>query len=187
MKLLGKPGSVPKDTSKKESIEISVTIPIEPKVETPPKIKLFRPVNYPISSPYGPRQNPLKPNEIKMHKGVDFACPVGTPVLACIDSKVYRVGFEDPNHHRAGMGLRIWTSFMKDGEKYYLWYGHLSEVHVGVRDELIRGQIIGVSGNSGRTTGPHLHLQIRKENTQDYYDMEFYDISDTIKSEETQV
>lgn len=138
------------------------------------KIRLRRPVSktFPISSPFGTRVIRGKP---EFHKGVDFAVPVGVPVLASVDGTVIRSGWENPHEPKQGYGLRVMQQVLIDGVAYFLWYAHLNKVVVFDGQKIKAGEVVGHSGNTGRTTGPHLHLGIRQMDTKDFFDMEFFD------------
>jgi hypothetical protein len=86
------------------------------------------------------------------HNGIDFSTPEGTPLFAVDDGVVRQVGF-DPN----GFGHYILLSHAW-GESIY---AHLSAVDVALEQPMVRGQGIGRSGNTGGSTGPHLHFAIR--------------------------
>jgi murein DD-endopeptidase MepM/ murein hydrolase activator NlpD len=137
------------------------------------KLRVLRPVPDKISSPFGGMRDLLGIK--RTHNGIDFACPVGTEVRAVCDGLVFRAGYENDENHDQGYGLRVWQEAKIDGETYFVWYGHLSSVRVKTFDPIKEGQVIGLSGNTGRSTGPHLHLGMRKKDTSIYYDMEFYD------------
>ena len=136
-------------------------------------IRLKRPVPDEISSPYGMREHPITGKE-KMHKGIYFATPFGSPVRAMASGHVFRAGLQDPDDPSKGYGLRLWQKAEIEGVEFYLWYGHLSEVVFKEGDAIAEGSIVGISGNSGESTGPHLHVSARKVNTGDFYNMEFY-------------
>lgn len=86
------------------------------------------------------------------HNGIDLATPVGTPILA-IDAGVASHAKNDPTGY--GNYVRI------DHEWGISLYGHLSQLHVQPWQSVNRGQVIGLSGNSGMSTGPHLHFEVR--------------------------
>lgn len=139
-----------------------------------PSLKVKRPVvdRYAMSSPFGEREiNGAK----EFHKGIDFAVPVGTPVYAMVTGPIFRTGFEDPNTKAKGLGLRVWQEFLDlaSGKTFYCWYGHLSEIFVEEGQLVEVGQPIGLSGNTGRSTGPHLHVQFRQKNTGEMSNAEF--------------
>lgn len=89
------------------------------------------------------------------HNGVDFATPVGVPLLSTDDGQVIQAAFD---HGGFGNFVLIRHSW---GESVY---AHLSRVSVRVNQTLRRGQHIGDSGNTGNSTGPHLHFAIRMAN-----------------------
>ena len=136
------------------------------------KNNLLRPVPiaFKISSPIGNRMLNGKP---EFHKGIDFSVPIGTEIKAMEDGLIFRAGYENPNDIKQGFGLRIWQEIILENEKYYVWYGHTSELKVKEGSIVKRGDVIALSGNSGSSTGPHLHVQIRKKNTNQIYGMEF--------------
>lgn len=135
------------------------------------KLKLKRPVDekYPISSPFGKTRTIS--GETGMHNGIDFACPVGTPVKSFADGVIWIKGYQDSNNPKTGLGLRVWMKFDQSGETYDGWYGHLDVIAPGIDygSKVKTGDLIGYSGNTGRSTGPHLHVQFRNK------DMKFVD------------
>jgi len=106
-----------------------------------------------IGSTFGGRKDP-KTGKPKMHDGVDVKVPVGTKVVAMGAGKVFKAGWENPKDHGQGYGLRVWVNH---GQGNTSVYAHLSEKTVKVGDTVSRGQEIGKSGNTGKSTGPHLH------------------------------
>lgn len=134
---------------------------------TPPVIVL-RPVpaSYPISAPFGHNTGPHKGPV--PHKGTDFACPVGTPVLAAASGKVIKAATisvpDDPNRPEAGpskAGNRVWIWVEAPKYTARMGYFHLQSFCVKVGQKVKEGDIIGISGNTGRSTGPHLHFEVR--------------------------
>ena len=85
------------------------------------------------------------------HTGVDFAVPVGTPVLAVADGTITN----------ANWGKAYGKQVIQKVEQGYVIYAHLNAVRVKPGQFVKAGQIIGESGNSGNSTGPHLHLEMR--------------------------
>jgi murein DD-endopeptidase MepM/ murein hydrolase activator NlpD len=119
------------------------------------QLPAIRPSNGRIVSGYGMRHHPIL-NVRKMHAGVDFLLRTGTPVMVTADGIVRRAQFSptygnyvDVYHKEAG---------------YMTRYAHLSEFADGIRRgvRVKRGQKIALSGNTGRSTGPHLHYEVRK-------------------------
>jgi murein DD-endopeptidase MepM/ murein hydrolase activator NlpD len=137
-----------------------------------PRVYLRRPVDakWPISSHMGLR---VINGKQERHNGIDFACPEGTEVYAACDGSVFRAGLQNPQDPKEGYGLRVWQQAQIGESMFYLWYGHLSQILVQDHDMIKAGELIGVSGNTGRSTGPHLHLGIRKKDTDVYYDANF--------------
>ena len=90
----------------------------------------------------------------RMHEGDDFAAPVGTDLVAMSTGEVVFAGGE------SGFGnivkIRYW-----DGTES--WYGHMSAIGVSVGDTVAPGDVVGQSGNTGHSTGPHLHLEIHPD------------------------
>ncbi|PKH26954.1 murein DD-endopeptidase MepM [Enterobacterales bacterium CwR94] len=111
-----------------------------------PTVKQFR-----VSSNYNPRRvNPVT-GRIAPHKGVDFAMPLGTPVLAVGDGEVVIA----KRSGAAGNYVAI-----RHGRQYTTRYMHLKKLLVTPGQKVKRGDRIALSGNTGRSTGPHLHYEI---------------------------
>ena len=91
------------------------------------------------------------------HNGVDFRAPVGTPVRAAEDGIIKATGNSDFICPRGSYGKWV---LIEHPNKLATLYAHLSLVRVSPRQELRRGDIIGYSGNSGYSTGPHLHFTV---------------------------
>jgi murein DD-endopeptidase MepM/ murein hydrolase activator NlpD len=87
----------------------------------------------------------------RMHEGNDFATPVGTPVDAMSTGTVIFAGWE------GGYGNKIEIEYW-DGTVSV--YGHLSVIQVSTGEQVKPGEVVGLSGNTGHSTGPHLHLEI---------------------------
>lgn len=111
-----------------------------------PTIKQFR-----VSSNFNPRRlNPVT-GRVAPHRGVDFAVPVGTPVLAVGDGEVMVA------KHDGAAGNYI---AIRHGRQYTTRYMHLRKILVKPGQTIKRGDRIGLSGNTGRSTGPHLHFEM---------------------------
>jgi len=104
-----------------------------------------------LSSPYGYRSDPLLGYQ-KRHTGMDFACPPGNPIYATGDGVVIKVA-----HERKGYGNHV---EIDHGFGYKTRYAHMSEIAVEQGQNVTRGDYLGLSGKSGRVTGPHLHYEI---------------------------
>lgn len=103
------------------------------------------------------------------HAGYDWQLPQGTPILAAADGWVTRSGLEPltdcPILSRAVQGLWVGISHRIPGveaERYESLYAHLSRVEVEIGQWVKAGSVIGRSGNTGCSTGPHLHFEIRR-------------------------
>lgn len=91
------------------------------------------------------------------HSGVDFRASVGTPVKAVADGIIAGTGDTDLTCPYASLGKFI---FIQHNNGLATAYGHLSLIKVSTGEKVKKGQIIGYSGNTGHTTGPHLHLTV---------------------------
>jgi murein DD-endopeptidase MepM/ murein hydrolase activator NlpD len=96
------------------------------------------------------RKDPFN-GEVKMHKGTDIPMPYGADVRTAGHGTVVSVG------QVSGYGLQI---VVDHGDGVTTRYAHLSSAAVQPGDTVARGQIIAASGNSGRSTGPHLHFEV---------------------------
>lgn len=105
---------------------------------------------YRISSPFNPRRLHPITRKIRPHNGTDFATPTGTRVYAVGDGVVLRAGY----HPAAGNYIVV-----KHGRKYTTRFLHLSKIYVRRGQRIKMGKLIGRTGNSGRSTGPHLHYE----------------------------
>ncbi|HBV40315.1 MAG TPA: murein DD-endopeptidase MepM [Erwinia sp.] len=106
---------------------------------------------YRVSSNFNPhRLNPVT-GRIAPHKGVDFAIPLGTPVLAVGDGEVIVA------KRSGGAGNYV---AIRHGRQYMTRYMHMKKLLVKPGDKVKRGERVGLSGNTGRSTGPHLHFEV---------------------------
>ena len=113
-----------------------------------------------ITSGFGGRSSPGGVGSTN-HKGIDIACPIGTNVLAAASGTVTVAQWQSATNHRIGYGL--WVE-IDHGNGVRTRYGHLSKLNVAVGDKVTQGTQIALSGNSGASTGPHCHFEIRKDN-----------------------
>ena len=102
------------------------------------------------ASGYGTRIDPIY-NTPKFHAGMDFSANIGTPVYATGDGKVIKAGWE------TGYGNLIQVDH---GFGYVTWYAHLGKYKVRPGQKVVRGEVIGEVGNTGKSTGPHLHYEV---------------------------
>jgi murein DD-endopeptidase MepM/ murein hydrolase activator NlpD len=106
-----------------------------------------------IASGFGYRIDPVY-KTIKLHAGLDFAAPQGTPIYATADGVVKLSGFSD-----GGYGNHV---VVNHGYGYETLYGHMVRIKVRPGQRLKRGEVIGYVGNTGKSTGPHCHYEVRK-------------------------
>ena len=105
-----------------------------------------------LSSPFGMRKHPIDGFN-KMHKGTDFAAPMGTPIMASGSGIIKKVGW------CGGGGNCI---VIKHNSTYQTIYAHMSKFAKGIRNgvRVKQGQTIGYVGSTGKSTGPHLHYEV---------------------------
>jgi len=105
-----------------------------------------------LSSPFGMRKHPIDGFN-KMHRGTDFAAPMGTPIMASGDGLIKKVGW------CGGGGNCI---VIKHNSTYQTVYAHMSKFAKGIRSgvRVKQGQTIGYVGSTGKSTGPHLHYEV---------------------------
>lgn len=116
--------------------------------------RLLAPVRNAVpGSPLGWRQDPIEPETQAWHQGIDIDAPSGTPVYAVTGGVVAMVGDADD-----GYGTKV---VVDHGGGLGSVYAHLSSVSVGVGQAVAEGQVIGSVGSTGRSTGPHLHYELR--------------------------
>jgi len=109
-----------------------------------------------IDTPIGlPASGMITQEHTNEHIGVDIALNKNSFVYSTAIGKVEKI---DTNEQ---FGIHIWISHNKN---YKTLYAHLSKVMVNIGDSVKRGQVIGFSGSSGHSTGPHLHYEVWKEN-----------------------
>ena len=106
------------------------------------------PVEGRLSSPYGMRMRSLGGD---LHRGVDIAAPVGTPVRPVLGGRVRFAGT------MRGYGRVIWIDH---ADEVLTVYAHLSEIAVEAGQEVSKATVIGRTGQSGNAAGPHLHLEV---------------------------
>ena len=112
---------------------------------------------YRVSSSFGRRHDPVYKNKIAFHDGIDFATgKVGYPVYTTGDGVVERV-----RYHFFGYGNEV---IIDHGFGYKTRYAHLHSINVTQGQKLKRGQQIGQVGNTGKSTGPHLHYEVLFKN-----------------------
>jgi murein DD-endopeptidase MepM/ murein hydrolase activator NlpD len=116
--------------------------------------KFTAPVTGEISSGFGWRVHPVT-GERKLHKGVDFAAPTGTPIFAAADGLVTDAGWTD-----GGYGNIV---ELRHDDGSVTLYAHANSVYVAKGQTVSRGQAIAEVGTTGRSTGPHLHFEVQPD------------------------
>ena len=118
------------------------------------------------ASGYGMRIDPIY-KTAKFHAGMDFSANTGTPVYATGNGRVKKAGWQ------SGYGKIV---IVDHGFGYETWYAHLNKYNVRVGQKVIRGEVIGEVGNTGKSTGPHLHYEVHLKgkvmNPVNYYFMD---------------
>ncbi|RKR15354.1 peptidase M23-like protein [Maribacter vaceletii] len=135
-----------------------ITILAEEKEKLLAAIPAIQPINNEdltrMASGYGWRSDPFTKAR-KMHYGMDFTAPKGTPIYASGDGKIVRA---DNNSSGYGKHIRI-----DHGYGYLSLYAHLSQYNVKKGQKVKRGDLIGFVGSTGRSEAPHLHYEVWKE------------------------
>lgn len=108
-----------------------------------------------LESGVGGRRNPFGGRGYEYHEGQDIDAQYGTPVLVAASGRVTVAGWQ------RGYGNVV---YVDHGNGLSTRYGHLSEIDVSVGQAVTRGQTIGLVGSTGRSTGPHLHYEVRIKN-----------------------
>lgn len=121
------------------------------KYGTAPSGKFAWPVAARIISGYGNRYHPIFGYN-RFHSGIDLAAPYGTLVKAADGGQVVQAGYF------GGYGYSV---MLYHGGGFATWYAHLSSINVSMGQFVQRGQVIGLVGSTGWTTGPHLHFEVR--------------------------
>ncbi len=149
----------PESTSEEETTETEEEEEVPETIETPelqqdrflPSILPLKDAkNAKVTSGFGKRRDPID-NKVKMHKGLDLRTPVGSVVISTADGVVHQAGYDD----KYGYFVLI-----EHGDQYMTRYSQLSELKVKRGDKVKRSDEIALSGNTGRSTGPHLHYEV---------------------------
>jgi murein DD-endopeptidase MepM/ murein hydrolase activator NlpD len=106
---------------------------------------------YGLTSSFGMRQHPLL-GVVREHSGIDLAAPIGSPIYATSDGIVSMANW------RGGYGLFV---SLDHGGGVQTRYGHMSRLNVVAGQQVHKGDVIGLVGSTGLSTGPHLHYEVR--------------------------
>ena len=112
----------------------------------------IRPVPGPVTSPFGYRTDPIT-GATAFHSGLDFGAPCGTPIKAAGTGSVVSAGFNS-----GGYGN---MTLINHGNGLATLYGHQSSIIVSAGQSVTQGQVIGYVGSTGKSTGCHLHFEVR--------------------------
>lgn len=104
-----------------------------------------------VASGYGLRIDPIYGTP-KMHKGLDFTAPQGTPIYATGNGRVMNASFD-----QGGYGNHV---IINNGYGYKTLFGHMSKIKVKAGEKVKRGEVIGWVGSTGKSTGPHCHYEV---------------------------
>lgn len=110
--------------------------------------------NFKMTSNFGMRLHPILKKKM-FHQGIDYGMPVGTEILATEDGIVKETKVQTTGY---GNVVRL-----EHAESYETTYAQLSEIKVKVGEQVKKGQVIALSGNSGSSTAPHLHFEVKKD------------------------
>jgi len=114
------------------------------------QLPIGMPGNGHISSGYGHRRSPFS-NQVRVHRGIDFSLPHGSAIKSTGDGVVKNVS-RTPTY-----GLMV---DIAHGDRLVTRYAHMSKILVSEGDSICRGEVIGLVGSTGRSTGPHLHYEV---------------------------
>lgn len=103
-----------------------------------------------VTSGFGQRINPFS-KEKQLHKGIDLKAAEGTPVYATADARVDKA----EQHEKKGLFIEL-----QHGEAYMTAYNHLSKLEVKAGQQVRAGDLIGLVGNTGLSSAPHLHYEV---------------------------
>ena len=116
-------------------------------------------------SGFGMRFHPIFKKR-RMHYGIDFTCPKGTPIQASGDGKIVRI-----EKRKSGYGKNV---TIDHGFGYKTLYAHMESIDVKLGQKVVRGQQIGTVGSSGTSTAPHLHYEVHHKGKQSESDPLLY-------------
>jgi len=125
----------------------------DPPPRPPAEVVFGLPLRGRLTSPFGMRTHPIS-GKRKLHEGMDIASPRGEPIVAAAGGRVTFAG------RKGGYGL---TVVLRHEEGLESLYAHMDAISVEVNQDVEAGAQLGVVGITGRTTGPHLHWEVRRD------------------------
>ena len=129
-------------------------------VRTTPSLSPLRSEDFVLTSPYGMRTSPFT-KERDFHAGIDLAAAAGTPIYAPSDGEVVFAG-----RYSLKRSVAWWRYgnlvAIRHGDRFITLYGHCEETHVRNGQKVRQGELLGTVGNTGWSTNPHLHYEIRR-------------------------
>lgn len=144
-----------KPTRLKPEPVVPVVIKPDIKPVKKPTGKFVVPVQGRISSPFGPRIDPVTKKKGSYHRGIDIVAKTGTPIMAAKEGKVITREFNK------AYGNYV---ILDHGDKVYTYYCHQSKFNTVKNAKVNAGDVIGYVGKTGKATGPHLHFEVRVGN-----------------------
>lgn len=136
-------------------------------IDTTPSVSPLRGESFVLTSPFGRRRNPFTKG-IQNHAGIDLAAPVGTPIYATADGVVTFAAWYSLKRSAA------WWRYGKlvainNGDRFITIFGHCDEVKVKRGQRVKQGDLIAMVGNTGWSTSPHLHYEVRRRDESGEY------------------
>lgn len=154
-----KQGEVPKAETPKTETSVPETETPSATPDTSVDVDVSRPFHLPVkgyvSSPFGPRNNPLT-GKPELHTGIDLVNAKGTPIHAAAGGIVLRAS------SATGYGNVVMVTHLIDRQVYTTVYAHLDSISVSAGQTVMPGQTVGTLGSTGWSTGPHLHFELHK-------------------------
>jgi len=137
------------------------------------------PVQAPISSSFGMRKDPFS-RQTKFHKGVDLAAPEGMAVMPALPGTVVSAGYEN------GYGN---TVLVQHSGGLQTRYAHLGSVKVRIGEAITSEDVLGTVGNTGRSTGSHLHFEVIQNGTpvDPSASLSFHNVVSNVRSEKSKL
>jgi murein DD-endopeptidase MepM/ murein hydrolase activator NlpD len=131
-------------------------------VTTTPSLCPLKSGDFVLTSPFGTRRSPFTKN-LDEHPGIDLAATTGTPIRAPADGVVVFAG-----RYPIKQSVSWWRYgnlvALRNGDRFITLYGHCSEIQVRTGQKVKQGDVMATVGNSGWSTNPHLHYEVRRKN-----------------------